>query len=97
MDCNLLRILSTFFIAIMFVLPSGNIVKAASVPVTVESNLGGILPFTERNTCDPDFLEVMEARAWEEAQREITQNANIIARPDSVLSCLLYTSDAADE
>ena len=66
------------------------------VPITVESNLapsgpGGfsgppILNFDERNTCDPEFFDVMSNRAWLEAQREITQNANLITKPDSVLS-----------
>lgn len=46
-----------------------------------------LLPHVEeRNTCDPDFYEVMKNRAWMEAQRELTQNANLITRPDSVLT-----------
>ncbi len=40
----------------------------------------------ERNTCDPDFYDVLKDRAWMEAQRELTQNANLITRPDSVLT-----------
>lgn len=35
--------------------------------------------------CDPDYYESMRARAWLEAQREITQNQNLIFKPDSVL------------
>jgi len=35
--------------------------------------------------CDPDYYESLEARAWLEAQREITQNQNLIFKPDSVL------------
>jgi hypothetical protein len=35
--------------------------------------------------CDPQFMQAMEARAWLEAQREITQNQNLISKPDSVL------------
>ncbi len=39
----------------------------------------------ERNTCDPEFWDVMKDRAWMEAQRELTQNWNIVPRPDSVM------------
>lgn len=61
-------------------------VYSANVPITVEDDLLGILPFPERNTCDPAFYDVLSNRAWQEAQREITQTKNLIARPDSVLS-----------
>ncbi len=41
--------------------------------------------------CDPQFMQALESRAWLEAQREITQNQNLIAKPDSVLeySCFI--------
>ena len=35
--------------------------------------------------CDPEFLDVMEARAWMEGQREVEVAARIILKPDSVL------------
>ena len=35
--------------------------------------------------CDPNYYRSLEARAWLEAQREITQNQNLIFKPDSVL------------
>lgn len=35
--------------------------------------------------CDTLYYESLSARAWLEAQREITQNQNIILKPDSVL------------
>ena len=35
--------------------------------------------------CDPQYYESLSARAWLEAQREITQNQNLILKPDSVL------------
>mgnify|MGYP006943317522 CR=1 FL=1 len=35
--------------------------------------------------CDPNYYKSLEARAWLEAQREITQNQNLISKPDSVL------------
>ncbi|MCK6418501.1 MAG: hypothetical protein L6Q57_06135 [Alphaproteobacteria bacterium] len=36
-------------------------------------------------TCDPNYYETLKSRAWLEAQREVTQNQNLIAKPDSVL------------
>lgn len=35
--------------------------------------------------CDPKYMDSLESRAWLEAQREITQNQNLIFKPDSVL------------
>lgn len=35
--------------------------------------------------CDPEYMQAMKARAWMEAQREISQNQNLIFKPDSVL------------
>jgi hypothetical protein len=37
------------------------------------------------SACDPEYMDAMETRAWMEAQREIAQNHNLIAKPDSVL------------
>lgn len=37
------------------------------------------------DTCDNDYWESLKSRAWLESQREITQNQNLIAKPDSVL------------
>lgn len=34
--------------------------------------------------CDPNYFESLKSRAWMEAQREITQNQNLIFKPDSV-------------
>lgn len=41
-------------------------------------------------TCDANFWDVLRARAWEEANREITQNQNLIAKPDSVLQYICF-------
>lgn len=35
--------------------------------------------------CDPDYYDTLKSRAWLEAQREITQNQNLILKPDSIL------------
>ena len=49
--------------------------------------------------CDPEYFESLQSRAWLEAQREITQNQNLITKPDSVLeyTCFdLYLNELAD-
>ncbi len=43
-------------------------------------------------TCDTDIMIAMETRAWLEAQREITQNQNLIAKPDSVMEYTCFDS-----
>jgi hypothetical protein len=35
--------------------------------------------------CDPQYYDSLRSRAWLEAQREITQNQNLIVKPDSVM------------
>jgi hypothetical protein len=35
--------------------------------------------------CDPQYMDALEARAYMEAQREVSQNQNYILKPDSVL------------
>ena len=53
--------------------------------------------------CDPLYYESLSARAWLEAQREITQNQNLILKPDSVLEYTCFDrlvrelADHADE
>lgn len=42
--------------------------------------------------CDPEYMDALEARAWMEAQREITQNQNFIFKPDSVLEYTCFDS-----
>ena len=43
--------------------------------------LAGVAP----SPCDPQYYDSLRSRAWLEAQREITQNQNLIFKPDSVL------------
>lgn len=38
------------------------------------------------SACDAEYFKSLESRAWLEAQREITQNQNLIFKPDSVLA-----------
>ena len=42
-------------------------------------------PTPAASPCDPQYYESLKSRAWLEAQREITQNQNLIFKPDSVL------------
>ncbi len=57
-------------------------VRAASVPVIDATSFNYIPP----PTCDSTLWEALKAKSWMAGQREITQNNNLIARPDSVLS-----------
>ncbi len=43
------------------------------------------------SSCDPAYYSTLESRAWMEAQREITQNQNLIFKPDSVLEYSCFT------
>lgn len=53
---------------------------------------GGSGPTAADSSCDPDYYDTLEARAWLEAQREITQNQNIISKPDSILEYTCFDS-----
>ncbi len=75
------RIITVF---IAFVLIGSNAVLAASVPVSTPN--ASAVPAT----CDAEFWGVVKNRAWMEAQREMTQNANLVVRPDSVLSMTCF-------
>lgn len=46
--------------------------------------------------CDPNYYDSLEARAWLEAQREITQNQNLIFKPDSVLEYTCFDGHLAE-
>ena len=82
-----LRIICVSLCATIFVQQDG---LAADVPLTFEETFG--LPGDERNTCDPEFWDVLKDRSWMEAQRELTQNQNLIPRPDSVLEMTCFDS-----
>ena len=87
-----LRIFLVFLVAFF----SAQQLLAQDMPYTFEgeggglvSTLGGIVDddnIRERGTCDIEFWDVLKKRAWMEAQREITQNANLIPKADSVMS-----------
>ncbi len=83
-----------FCLTITFIMPSAFVfssqtTKAASVIAD--------------SPCDPDYYKSLSARAWLEAQREITQNQNIILKPDSVFEYTCFDrlvfelADHADE
>ena len=46
--------------------------------------------------CDPEYWKSLKARAWLEAQREITQNQNLIFKPDSVLEYTCFDRYSAE-
>ncbi|PCI56824.1 MAG: hypothetical protein COB36_00690 [Alphaproteobacteria bacterium] len=48
------------------------------------SNVHAVAPVIPASPCDALYYETLSARAWLEAQREITQNQNLILKPDSV-------------
>lgn len=52
--------------------------------------LSSSISYAQDTPCDPEYYESLEARAWLEAQREITQNQNLIYKPDSVLEYTCY-------
>lgn len=85
------RIVRSFSLAIFVTLAWTCAGYAQSVPVTSEGAIPG-LAATVRGTCDPAIEEVIKNQAWEAAQREITQNENLYARPDSVLSLSCFDS-----
>lgn len=55
--------------------------------------------YAQTTPCDPEYMQALEARAWLEMNREITQNQNLIAKPDSVLEYTCFNhflNEAAD-
>ncbi len=94
MDFKLFRFV--VFVSLGFIFVSNVFVAHAQTPpITVDDNVDlydtgtellGSFSDAERNTCDPEIWDVIKDRAWMEAQRELTQNWNIVAKPDSVLS-----------
>lgn len=58
-------------------------VLSASAADTGPPSPGQIVPAP--TPCDPQYYDSLESRAWLEAQRELTQNQNLIFKPDSVL------------
>ncbi len=45
--------------------------------------------------CDPWYYDSLKSRAWMEAQREVTQNQNLISKPDSVLEYTCFDQFAS--
>lgn len=62
----------TFFVLFLALLFAARIAQAGAPPIA-------------DTPCDEDYYQSLSARAWLEAQREITQNQNLILKPDSVL------------
>lgn len=60
------------------------------------ANAGTAGPVFANDPCDVDYYESLEARAWLEAQREITQNQNLIFKNDSVLEYTCFDGYLAE-
>lgn len=67
---------SAVFVLMLVVLPV--VSYAQSVPIIVPTS-------DVPATCEEDFWNVLKGRAEMEASREVIQNQNLIARPDSIL------------
>ncbi len=81
-------LLGTFLLILILVMPTH---KASAVSAIADS------------PCDSLYYQSLSARAWLEAQREITQNQNLILKPDSVFEYTCFDrlvrelADHADE
>ncbi len=76
------------------------LVALLSLPISFSTSHAQVIA---DSPCDNAYYESLTARAWLEAQREITQNQNIILKPDSVLQYTCFDQlvwelgDHADE
>ncbi|MDH5721878.1 MAG: hypothetical protein OEY94_00965 [Alphaproteobacteria bacterium] len=67
--------------------------------LVIHSNTTQAASLIADTPCDSLYYETLSSRAWLEAQREITQNQNIILKPDSVFeyTCFdLFLRELAD-
>jgi hypothetical protein len=63
-----------------------NAFKTAFLTIILCFSVGQVaLAGIAASPCDPQYYESLKSRAWLEAQREITQNQNLIFKPDSVM------------
>ena len=53
----------------------------AFVLPAAESHAAGLFP-SPRQLCDPEHMDALDARGYIEAQREISQNENLIQKPE---------------
>lgn len=65
-------------------------------PVKAYTTPSGSPPPIPDSACDSEYYDELEARAWLEAQREITQNQNLIFKPDSVLEYSCFFEQIGD-
>ncbi len=74
LNCQKQFICNTLSVLILALLPLSSAYSADKPP-----------PYTPaESSCDDDYYKSLKSRAWLEAQREITQNQNLILKPDSV-------------
>lgn len=70
----------------------GVLLSAAVAQAQQPTTTGGNNSSDPKTACDPEYMDALESRAWLEAQREITQNQNLISKPDSVLEYTCFNS-----
>lgn len=74
------------------VLLSTSIVLLLAVTILVQPKTACAVGVPAPTSCDPEYMDALEARAYMEAQREIAQNKNLIFKPDSVLEYTCFKS-----
>ncbi len=74
-----------------------------SAIISTQTNKAHAAAVIASSPCDALYYETLSSRAWLEAQREITQNQNLILKPDSVFEYTCFDrllrelADHADE
>lgn len=79
-----LAVVAALVTAALFLLPD-----SAQAACANNAGDGGIA----NSSCDCSYWESLESRAWLEAEREISQNQNLIFKPDSVLQYTCFNLD----
>ena len=74
------------------VLLSTSIVLLLAVTILVQPKTACAVGVPAPTSCDPEYMDALEARAYMEAQREIAQNKNLIFKPDSLLDYPCFKS-----
>ncbi len=89
LNCQKQFICNTLSVLILALLPLSSAYSADKPPPYVPAE----------SSCDDDYYKSIKSRAWLEAQREITQNQNLILKPDSVFeyTCFNQMIDVVGE
>ncbi len=63
----------------------GNLLHLVVLTIAILAITPQIVKAQPATACDPEYMDALESKAYLEVQREITQNKNLIFKPDSVL------------